>query len=74
MFFLDGCLYTMYMPGAHRGQNSVSDPLELLGLQTIVSHHAGVKLRSPDRATTEPSRPPSFRVSFLMQYSVLVSG
>lgn len=31
------CMNTMYLPGAHRGQNKISDALELTDLQMVVS-------------------------------------
>lgn len=43
--YVSGCLACLYvvhhgMPGAHRGQKRVLDPLEL-ELQTVVKHHVG---------------------------------
>jgi hypothetical protein len=42
MFYLLVCMYTTSMPGAFRGWNTVSDPLEL-ELQTVVNHHVSTR-------------------------------
>jgi hypothetical protein len=50
----------MFMPFAHRGQERVSDPLELK-LQAVVSHQVGAGYpleEQPGLLTTEPSSQP----------------
>lgn len=39
------CLYTLYVSSAHRGEEKVSDSLEL-ELEAIVSYHLGGRIRT----------------------------